>query len=102
MELPFKTFYIVFGHNLRMDMIFDRIVFRRQSESVPSHRIKYVISLHSSFSCYDIQRRIRSRMPYMKPLSRRIRKLYKGIIFGFGIVVRSCKRFLLIPYSLPF
>ena len=102
MELAFETGDIILCHDLRMNMVLNRIILRRQAESVPAHRIKDIISLHPSLSGYNVKRRIRSRMSHMKSLSRRIREFYQRIIFRSGIIVRSLKRLLVIPHLLPF
>ena len=69
MQLILKMLYIIFSNNLGMNLILDRIVFRRQTKSIPSHWIKHVVSLHSSLTCNNIKRCIRSWMAYMKSLS---------------------------------
>ncbi len=93
---------VIFRHNPRMNMVFNRVIFRRKAESIPSHRIEHVVSLHSSFSRDNIKRRIGSRMPYMKSLSGWIGKFHKRIVFRFGIIFRGLKCFFVIPDLLPF
>ena len=68
MKLVLKTPHIVLCHDLRMDLVCDRIVFRRQAKRVPAHREQYVISLHPALTGHDIHRRIGPRVPHMKPL----------------------------------
>ena len=85
-----------------MYFIFNCIVFCRKTKRVPSHRIKYVVALHSSFTCYDIKCRIRTRMSYMKSLSGWIWKFNKGIIFGLAEIISCLKSFFVFPDFLPF
>ena len=60
---------VIFRYDLRMDVIFDRIVLGRKSECVPAHGIQYVVAFHSSLTRNDIQRRIRAGMSNVQPLS---------------------------------
>ena len=101
MQLALKTGHIVLGHDLRMNVVLNRIILRGKTKCVPAHGIKHVISLHPPFSRHDIKGRVRTRMPYMKSLSRRIRKFHQRIVFRFGIVLRGLKGFLVVPYLLP-
>ena len=58
LELTFETRNILFGNSFRMYMIFDSVVFCRQTESIPADRIEYVIALHPAFSRNDIKRSV--------------------------------------------
>ena len=70
-------------------MIFDCIVLGRKTESVPTNRIKNIVTLKSAFSCNCIKCCVRTRMTYMKALSRRIRKLDKSIKLFFFCVITA-------------
>ena len=87
MKLALKARHIVLCHNLRMNMVFDRIILRGKPERIPAHRIEYVIPLHPSLSGHDVKRRIRARMSHMKPLSRRIGELHKRVVFRFRVIL---------------
>ncbi len=102
MELVFEMLHVVFGDNFRMNMVFDSVIFRGEPERVPSHGIKDIISLHSSFSRHNIKRRVGPWMAYVQSLSRRIGKFHQCVIFRFGVIVRGLKRLFLVPDSLPF
>ena len=102
LQLILKMFHVVSGDDLRMDLVLDRIVFRRQTERVPAHRKQYVISLHPALSRHDIHRRVRSRMPHVKSLPRRVWKLYQRVILWFGPVHTDLERLLPVPDILPF
>ena len=82
-------------------MILDCIVFGRKTESVPANRIKNIVALKSALSCYRIKCCVRTRMSYVKSLSRRIRELNKRVklfLFAFFIGVENA---LFFPYFLP-
>ena len=69
MQLVFETGHIIFGYDLRMDLVLDGKVLCGQTESIPSHGIQYVVALHSSLSGDDIQSCVRTRMSNVKALS---------------------------------
>ena len=94
--------HVVFGDNFGMNVVFNSVIFRGESERVPSHGIKDVITLHSSFSRHNIKRRIGPWMAYMQSLSRRIGKFNQCVIFWFGVVFRGLKRLFIVPDFLPF
>ena len=101
LQLFFKPGNIIFCHLPGMDLILDRIILRRKPESIPAHRIQYIIPLHPPFPRHNIQCRIWTRMPHMKPLPGWIRKLYQGIILWFTVITGSLERFFILPYFLP-
>ena len=53
----------------RMCIRLNRIILSRKSECIESDGEQYIVSLHSSLSCYNIKRCIWSWMTYMKSLS---------------------------------
>ena len=101
-ELALEPLDVVFRHHSRVDVILNCVILRGKSESVPAHGIEHVVALHSSLPCHNVKRRVRSRMPHVKPLSRRIRELNQRIIFRLGIIVRGFERLFVIPDLLPF
>ena len=102
MKLSLKALHIVFGHDPRVDMIFNGIVFGGKSEGIPAHRIQNVVALHSPFAGHNIQSRIRPGVPYMKSLARGVREFNQCIVFRFRVIGRSLKGLLVIPDLLPF
>jgi hypothetical protein len=64
-----KGRYILFCGNLRMSSCLDRIVLRWESESIPSHRMKDIISFRVVISGDDIGRSIPLRMSDMEASS---------------------------------
>ena len=87
LQLALKPGNIPLGNDCRMDMVFNRKIFGRQAERIPTHRIKHIITLHPLFPCHDIQRGIGTRMANMQPCAGRIRKLYKRVEFLFRPVL---------------
>ena len=69
LKLVFEVMYVVFGNDLRMNVVFDRIVLRWKTKCIPAHRIQNVVTLHSALSGYNVQCSVRTRMAYVKSLS---------------------------------
>ena len=69
LKLVFEVMYVVFGNDLRMNVVFDRIVLRWKTKCIPAHRIQNVVTLHSALSGYNVQCGVRTRMAYVKSLS---------------------------------
>ena len=84
-----------------MNLVLYCIILSRKPESIPSHRIKDIIPLHSFFSCDYIKSSVTSGMAHMQTLSRRIRKFYECIKFRFLIFVFCMKSRLFFPAFLP-
>ena len=84
-----------------MNVVFDRVILGRQAERIPSHRVKDVVSLHALFARDDIQRGIGTRMAYMQPLSRRVRKLDERVKLLLVAAVLSLEAVRLVPDVLP-
>ena len=83
MELALKAFHIVLRYNLGMNVVFDRIVFRREPKGIKAHGIKHIVSLHPPLPCHNVEGRRWPWMPYMQSLPRRIGELHQRIIFRF-------------------
>ena len=79
------------GDDLRMDMVFDGVIFGGQAEGIPPHGVQNIVALHPALSGDDIQRCVGTRMADVQPLPRRIRELHQGVILRLGIVVFSLK-----------
>ena len=82
-------------------MILYRKIFGRQTEGVPTHRIKDIIALKSLFAADNVYRRIGTGMSHMKSLTRGIRELYKSVKLRKRIIVLCGKGLLFVPYILP-
>ena len=57
---------VVFGHDGRMDLMLDRIVFRRQAKGVPTHGVEDIPALQAFFPGHQIQGRVASGMAHMQ------------------------------------
>ena len=88
--------------NGRMHTGFNRIVFCRKPESVKTHRIQNVKTLHSLFAGNNVQSRIWTRMSDMQTGTRRIRKFDQGVKLFLVLVYFNLVSFLVFPNFLPF
>ena len=102
LQLCLEARHILFGHDGGMDMIFDGIVFRGETERIPTHGVEDIIALQTALARHDVQRRIGARMADMQPLSGRIGKLHQCIVGRLFMSVRRGKGVLLHPFFLPF
>ena len=59
----------------------DGILFRRESESVVTHRVKDIESLETLVACIYVAGDVTERMTYVKTCAGRIRKHIQDIIF---------------------
>src|SRR4030043_877887 len=81
----------------------DGILLCRQSECIPSHRMKDIESLHSFIPGVDISCCISLRMTNMETCPGRIWKHIEYIAFlRIGKVVGSFENLVFLPVSLPF
>ena len=74
---------ILLGESFRMVSGVDRILLRRKTEGVKSHRMQDVVAFHPLFTGNDIRCRIAFRMADMQALSGRIREHIENIILWF-------------------
>ena len=81
LKLALEMGNIIFCYLRRMNVILDCVIFRWKPERIPAHGIKHIIALQPFLSCHDIQRRIRTRVAYMKPLTAGIGKFNQAIKF---------------------
>ena len=69
LHLLFKAGDIFFGGRRRVNAGLNGVIFRRQTKSVPAHRIKRVFALHPAFAGQNIHYRESKSMTQMKPAS---------------------------------
>ena len=87
-DLPADIGNICRRGNGRMLACLNRIVFSRQTESVPAHRMDHIMTaVHHLVPGPDIRNDIASPMSYMKACAGRIRKHVKTIILRLLSVV---------------
>ena len=101
-QLLFKMGDIFRRDLCRMNLVFDRVIFGRKAERIPSDREQHVIALHPAFSGDNVHRRVRSWMSDVEPVSRRVREFYQPVKFLFLMVDHRFKRFFSFPDFLPF
>ena len=81
----------------------DRILLRRQTKAVKTHRMEYVVPLHALHAADDVGRRVALRMAGMQAHPRRIREHVQRVKLRFGEVPGiGCECFVFLPYLLPF
>ena len=87
----------------RMGPGFDRVIFCRQPEGVPPHRVQHIKPAHAFISHRDIGGGVALGMADMQTVAARIRKHIKHIVFGLrGIgLKRRAKRVIRRPIPLP-
>ena len=102
LQLTGKIGNIFLCRNRRMHPGFNRIIFRRQAESVKSHRIQNIQAFHAFFAGNYVQSGIRTRMPDMQPRPRRIGKFDQRIKLFFILVDFDFIGFFIFPDFLPF
>gem|GEM_PF-7108372 len=97
-----KSCNIFWGLDLGMNSSFDSIILCRKSESIPSHWMHYIITIHSKITRINVSCCIILHVSHMKSSSARIREhieneflLFFWIVFCFCIVTSF-------PFILPF
>ena len=101
LKLLFEVSDVIFRNHLRVDMVFDCIVFGRKSESVPADGIQNVIALKTLFSCDNVKGGVRSRVTDVKSLTRRIRELDQAVILRKRKVLFCVENAAFFPFLLP-
>src|SRR3989344_8020498 len=99
-QLLFKIFYIFLDGDGRMDFVFNGVVFRRQAESVPPHRMQHIKAAHSFIAGNNVRSHISLNMPNMQAGTRWIWEHIQDIEFFLAFI--SCSVNLLVsPVFLP-
>src|SRR3989338_8671982 len=81
------------------------VVFSRQSESVPAHRVQDFISTHAQIPAINIGCGITFWVPHMQTCRRWIWKHIKNIATlcaWYAVIFVNLKKLLLLPILLPF
>src|SRR3984893_13255022 len=85
----------------------DRVLFRRQTKRVPSHRMQYVEPAHSFVTRDNVGGGVTFRVPDVQASAARIRKHIEHVEFPFARIeillarIRSVKNPALVPNGLP-
>ncbi len=101
MELAGEVFNVLFGHNGRVNMVFNGKVLRGKAEGIVAHGEQHVIALHALFPGNGVHGRIGPGMSHMKARTGGIGKLHQGIVFGLVGAVLCGKQLFLRPELLP-
>ena len=83
-------------------MVFNGVVFCRQTKRIVPDGVKHVIAFHATFTGDNIHCCVAARMPYMQPRAAWVGKLYQRIILGLIRRILRLKCILLRPFLLPF
>ena len=89
-DLPAHIIYIAFCCCFRVGAGADSILFRRQTECVPAHRMQDIEALHSFIPSEYITCGITFRMADVQADSAGVGKHIKHVIFGPGIIAVVC------------
>ena len=100
-KLALKVLDVVFGYCFGVNMVFNGEVFGGKTKGVPTHGVQNVIAAKPLFAGDNIKRGVRTGVPDVKPLPRRIGKLHQRVIFFFVAVVLRGKALGFIPDVLP-
>ena len=89
----FLCFDVSISPSSRVTIVLDCRIFGRQSKSIPTHRMKYIISTHGVITCRNVTKRIVTNMAHVN-IARRIREhlkyiaLWLRLVFASGICAR--------------
>ena len=86
---------------LRRLPYFDGIIFRRESERIPTHRVKHFAAAHAHVARVDILGGIAFWMTHMQSRRGRIRERLELIIFRLRGIVGGLKNLLGQPFFIP-
>ena len=101
-ELAAEAVYILLGDNGRMNVVLDGEILGGQRESVPEHRIKHIVALHTTLAADDVKGSVRTGMSYVQTRARRIGEFHQRVKFGLGMVYLGVKTAAFLPFVLPF
>ena len=91
------------GEHAGMVARLQRILFRRKSERIESHRVKDVVSLHALHPCNNVAGGVTLRMTDVQTLSARIRKHVQNVVLRLRLVFRvGAESAVFLPELLPF
>ena len=88
------------GPFARIDLLFPRGVFRRQTESIPPHRVQHVEALCPAEARDHIAHGVIAGVPHMNA-PRRIGEHFEHIAFGPGRILRRAEGAPPVPFGLP-
>ncbi len=101
LHLPLECRDVLSRRDGRMDAGLHRILFSRQPEGVPAHRMQHVEALHAFVARDDVGRRIAFEMADMQAGPGGIREHVEAVKLGLGRIFHRPERAMLFPVGLP-
>src|SRR5882724_3849192 len=98
---PLKFSDIAVGPGLRVSVILDGGVFRRQAKSIPTHRVQDVKSAHAFYPRHHVADSVVAHVAHVQGAAG-IRQHFQAVIFWFCRVDVGFKDARVIPSLLPF
>ena len=84
----------------RMAIVLDGRIFCRKAESIPTHRMKHVVTAHLGIASNNVADGIVARMTHMG-IARRIREHFEHVFLRLGRILGHDVLAVLLPYRLP-
>ena len=91
---------ILLSLDRRMNPHLDGIVFRRETESIPAHRVDHIVSVQYLIAAPDIRDNVSAPVADMQTVARRIREHVQAVIFRLAAVIHIDR--ILLPFFCPF
>ena len=101
LELAFEAGHVVFGDDLRVDVVLHGEVLGGQAKGVPPHGVEHVVAAKALFAGHDVQRGVAAGMAHMQPLPAGIGELHQGVELGLGMVDLHMEGLFVLPHLLP-
>ena len=101
LHLLFKSIDVVLRIDGRMNAGRNRILFRRQPERIPSHRMQNIEPAGFFIPTDNVGCRVALDMPDVQPRRRRVRKHVQNPVFRLRNILRCPKRLMFLPIRLP-
>ena len=98
-ELLFHVFNVLVGPLRRRHLVFDRSVFCRQPERIPSHRLQHILAQHALMATHCIANGIVSHMPHVQRTGR-VRKHRQTVELFLFRVFYYLEAFMVLPVLL--
>src|SRR6266852_467785 len=101
LQLTLEVSRIARNRHLGMESLEQRVVFRRQPEGVPAHRMQYVEARPPLVAAEHVARHVIVQMPDRKAVARRIREHLEQVELGTIAVVARQIEIRPLPFLLP-
>ena len=101
LQLPPEVVGVAPGGDARVRARFHRVLFRRQAEGVPAHRVQHIEAAHALVARNGVGADVALGVPHMKPLARGIGEHIQHIEFGPGGIQLAAEGLFRNPQLLP-